>query len=83
MKVTPMKRPLDNATKDDLDRLADRARDAWAVLRSVPAREGEEALRRHGIEFDEGRFTGTRDGLADDMQEISALLRALSADLGT
>lgn len=51
--------------------LAERARDAWAVLRAVPANEGEAALRRYGR-------AGSRDGLSEDMLEIARALDTLS-----
>jgi hypothetical protein len=58
--------------------LAERCRDAWAVLRCVPANEGEQALALHGREYDEDNHTGTRDGLADDMLEVAAYLTGLA-----
>lgn len=63
----------------DYERLADRLNDAWAVLRCVPARDGEAALRTHGIEYDETRGTGTRDGLDDDVLEAARILRGIPA----
>ncbi len=64
---------------NDIHRLADRCRDAWAVLRIVPADQGEDALRRHGREYDEERFVGTRDNLADDMLLAAKTLDELAA----
>jgi hypothetical protein len=61
---------------ESTQRLAERCRDAWAVLRIVPARDGEEALRRHGRPYDAERFIGTRDGLADDMLDAAKALDA-------
>lgn len=66
----------EHMTDEELHRLADRCRDAWAVLRCVPARDGEDALRRHGREYDAERFVGTRDGLADDMLDAAKALDA-------
>ena len=63
-------------TAEELGILAERCRDAWAVLRIVPARDGEEALRRHGRKYDAERFIGTRDGLADDMLDAAKALDA-------
>ena len=65
---------MDPAAYESPARLAERARDAWAVLRCVPAIDGEDALRRHGHEHDPQRFTGTRDGLDEDMLQIARLL---------
>ncbi len=56
--------------------LAERCRDAWAVLRAVRADEGQAALRRHGRPYDPERFLGTRDGLADDMLDAAKALEA-------
>lgn len=69
-------------TTPDYVFLADRLNDAWAVLRCVPANEGAAALRRQGIEYDEERFIGTRDGLADDLLEAARVLRSLGVEHG-
>lgn len=61
--------------------LAERARDAWAVLHSVPANLGQDALHRHDREYDEATGVGTRDGLSEDMGTISQLLRPEGRDL--
>ncbi len=61
-------------------RLAERCRDAWAVLRAVPAREGEAALRRHGRKYDAERFIGTRDGLSEDMLYAAKALDAAAVN---
>jgi hypothetical protein len=58
--------------------LIERLRDAYAVLRSVPAMEGEDALVRHGRIYDPETGTGTRDGLADSMLDAIAYIKGLN-----
>lgn len=59
--------PAAEERKDRRTWAAERCRDAWAVLRTVPAGQGEDALVRHGRD-------STRDGLSDDMLEIAGLI---------
>lgn len=77
---------LAKLTRGDLAYMAIRAHDAWAVLRCVPANEGEAALRRHGIKLEEHdggeRFSGTRDALAEDIAAIESLLHRIASELG-
>jgi hypothetical protein len=59
--------------------LAERLNDAWAVVRCVSHREGNEAMIRHDrpIHVEEDQPTrGIMDGLADDLLEAAALIRA-------
>lgn len=67
---------VDAVTRERREYLADRLNDAWCVLRCVSIIEGEHALRRHGVEPDEERGTGTFDGrLLDEVMEAAAALR--------
>lgn len=57
--------------------MADRCRDAWAILRGVSPVDADRQLQRHDRPYDEERGTGTPDGLADDMLTV---VRYLSAE---
>lgn len=58
----------DLAHAAEIERLAERCLDAWAVVRRVPANEGQASLTYHGR-------TGTRDGLDEDLLDAAAALR--------
>lgn len=61
------------------ERLAERLNDAWAVVRCVSYTDGNAAMLRHGrpIHVEEDHpARGIMDGLADDLLEAAALIRA-------
>jgi thiamine pyrophosphokinase len=59
---------------NERERLAERCRDAWAVLRTVGADEGARALAQHGRDYEPDTGIGSRDGLAEDMLAVADLL---------